>query len=135
MITSWSPDHPLAIGFSVRDDVPYRAGSPPHPLTAAFGERLLWWTERSATFLKPNSVTPVPNTLFSGPIHHFQLSVSLTEAPRQDDRSQWRIHVSSDPVFAKLVDFQQGAARIILGDLAELATAWQETEDVEITLV
>lgn len=98
-----------------------------------FGERLLWWTESSTPFLKPNTATPVPNIFFSGTLHHVRVSVTLTEAPRQDDRSQWRIHVSSDPPFRRLAEFQQGGVRILRDQLAELVVAWQETEDVEAT--
>lgn len=127
---TWSLDHPLAVGFSVLDAHAATVGES-HPLTGVFAERLAWWVERSAPFLTANTAAS-SNTFFSGPLHSFRLSVTLTEAPRHAERSQWRIHVVTEPPFMRLANFQQDAARMILRQLTQLVIAWEETEDVDV---
>jgi hypothetical protein len=112
---SWTPENPLAIGFTVIDDMPFGG----HPLTAVFQERLDWFRHRQR----------LPEALAG-----LRLFVTLVEAPRAAERSQWRLHLATQPSFQALSPIDRAAVAAYARDLAVLVVAWQEVEDVDATL-
>lgn len=124
------PDQPFVIAFSVLDGTVARLGGV-ETATPMFGRRLAWildqanhdYVRRTA-----NGVEIFELARFAGA----RLTLALCPAERCAARHQWRVQFLTAPVYEALDGVQHAALVSLHARIAEVLTAAEETEDVDV---
>jgi hypothetical protein len=124
------PDQPFVIAFSVLDGTVAQLGGV-EAATPLFGRRLAWILEQA----NHDYVRRGAHGAEIFELAHFtgaRLTLALCPAERFAARHQWRVQFLSEPAYDALDGAQRAALAHLHARIAEVLTAAEETEDVDV---